>query len=260
MAQLWHYDGASGIRYEPQILADVLGFRLQLADGVGEHHDWADLVPMDDMGGARVFGLSGRRGWRIGFEGEIDPEIARHLPSGQRYGRLIDKIGLWPATGAFVALSAGALFIAVKTPDWLAPMVPMSVEAKLGDAMVGDFGGRICKGPGGQEALDAMVRRIEPNAEGLKVRTVNIAMVNAVALPGGHIFIFRGLLQEAKSPDELAGVIGHEIGHVRNRDVMRGDLFNPFFNSYSLMKESVGLPKRDFRCRLEELIPPSLTN
>ena len=87
--------------------------------------------------------------------------------------------------------------------------------------MVGDFGGRFCNGPGGQEALDALVKRIEPQGRGLQVRVANINMVNAVALPGGTIIVFRGLLQEAKSPDELAGVIGHEIGHVRNRDVMQ---------------------------------------
>ena len=118
-------------------------------------------------------------------------------------------------------LLAVALFIAIKTPDWLAPLVPLSIEQKLGDAMVGDFGGRVCNGPGGQVALDALVSRIEPNRQGLKVRVANIAMVNAVALPGGNIFVFRGLLQESKSPDELAGVIGHEIGHVRNREVMQ---------------------------------------
>ena len=48
----------------------------------------------------------------------------------------------------------------------------------------------------------------------------NIEMVNAVALPGGHIMLFDKLIQEAKSPDELAGVLAHEIGHVRNRDTI----------------------------------------
>jgi predicted Zn-dependent protease len=45
-------------------------------------------------------------------------------------------------------------------------------------------------------------------------------MVNAVALPGGRILIFDGLLKQAQSPDELAGVLAHEIGHVRHRDTM----------------------------------------
>ena len=221
MARVWHYDGGSGVRYQVELLPEGDGFRLALPEGAGNLHHWADLIQMGDRQGERIFGLKGRRGWRIGFEGEVHTDIDRHLPRTKTYGGVIDRIGLWPASGAFVALSAVALFIVVKTPDWLAPMVPVSLEQKLGDAMVGDFGGRVCNGPGGQDALDALVARIEPNPEGLKVRAVNIAMSNAVALPGGNIFVFRGLLQEAKSPDELAGVIGHEIGHVRNRDVMQ---------------------------------------
>jgi len=39
-------------------------------------------------------------------------------------------------------------------------------------------------------------------------------MVNAFALPGGPIFITEGLLRLLKSQAELAGVLGHEIGHV----------------------------------------------
>ncbi len=41
--------------------------------------------------------------------------------------------------------------------------------------------------------------------------------VNAFALPGGQIFITAGLLGRLKSEDQLAGVLGHEIGHVIHR-------------------------------------------
>ena len=41
--------------------------------------------------------------------------------------------------------------------------------------------------------------------------------VNAFALPGGQIFITAGLLGKLKSEDQLAGVLGHEIGHVVHR-------------------------------------------
>ncbi|HAX48958.1 MAG TPA: M48 family metalloprotease [Ignavibacteria bacterium] len=41
--------------------------------------------------------------------------------------------------------------------------------------------------------------------------------VNAFALPGGQIFITYALLKRLKNEDQLAGVLGHEIGHVINR-------------------------------------------
>lgn len=41
--------------------------------------------------------------------------------------------------------------------------------------------------------------------------------INAFALPGGPVFITEGLLRRLKSEDQLAGVLGHETGHVVNR-------------------------------------------
>jgi len=41
--------------------------------------------------------------------------------------------------------------------------------------------------------------------------------VNAFALPGGQIFITAALLRQLKNEDQVAGVLGHEIGHVINR-------------------------------------------
>jgi predicted Zn-dependent protease len=54
----------------------------------------------------------------------------------------------------------------------------------------------------------------------MRIRVVAIPIPNAVALPGGQIAIFDGLVRQAKSPDEIAGVLGHEIGHVEHRHVM----------------------------------------
>jgi predicted Zn-dependent protease len=42
-------------------------------------------------------------------------------------------------------------------------------------------------------------------------------IVNAMALPGGYIYITRGMLERINSEDELAGVLGHEIAHVTAR-------------------------------------------
>src|SRR6188474_2059016 len=41
--------------------------------------------------------------------------------------------------------------------------------------------------------------------------------VNAFAVPGGYIYVNRGLIERAQKMDQLAGVLGHEIGHVVRR-------------------------------------------
>ncbi len=48
-------------------------------------------------------------------------------------------------------------------------------------------------------------------------RIVNSHQVNAFALPGGFIYVNRGLIESTRKVDELAGVLGHEIGHVIQR-------------------------------------------
>lgn len=44
--------------------------------------------------------------------------------------------------------------------------------------------------------------------------TLNSAVLNAFALPGGKVFVTRGLMERMDNEAQLAGVIGHEIGHV----------------------------------------------
>ena len=75
------------------------------------------------------------------------------------------------------------------------------------------------------EALQATVRdlgnemasRSERPALPWSFKLVDDPMVNAFALPGGFIFITRGIMAALNSEAELAGVIGHEIGHVTAR-------------------------------------------
>ena len=50
---------------------------------------------------------------------------------------------------------------------------------------------------------------------------VDMVEPNAFALPGGEVFVSRGLLVLANSEDELSGVLGHEIGHVAARHAAR---------------------------------------
>jgi beta-barrel assembly-enhancing protease len=51
----------------------------------------------------------------------------------------------------------------------------------------------------------------------VKISVINSKIVNAAALPGGRIVIFRGLLEFVENEGELASVLAHEFGHVQSR-------------------------------------------
>src|SRR2546423_4685854 len=50
---------------------------------------------------------------------------------------------------------------------------------------------------------------------------VDAKEVNAFAVPGGFVYVNRGLIERADQMDELAGVLGHEIGHVVRRHTVK---------------------------------------
>ena len=50
---------------------------------------------------------------------------------------------------------------------------------------------------------------------------VDAQEVNAFAVPGGFVYVNRGLIERADQMDELAGVLGHEIGHVLRRHTIK---------------------------------------
>lgn len=77
-----------------------------------------------------------------------------------------------------------------------------------------------------QEELAALLARVRATfADGrsyrLVVRSSQVVGANAFALPGGTIVITDALVALAKSDDELAAVLAHEAGHVRNRHALR---------------------------------------
>lgn len=217
MIEAWLYDGVIATRHIVQVRRD--GDRLII-----EGHDpvpIADLIRRGE-GAKDVFGLKGNHGWRLGFDHPLPPDWTAALPTSQRYGRLIDRVGLIPTVIAGVAVSALVIFGLYRAPDIIAPLIPERWEQAFGDAMVGDLGGRTCTTADGQRVLDRLGSELSLGKRTMRIRIVDIPIPNAVALPGGQIALFDGILKQAKSPDEIAGVLAHEIGHVEHRHVMAG--------------------------------------
>lgn len=219
IAASW-YDGRTAVRHEGQGVwdgADTLVLSSPTAEDVAT---LSELVFAENRGRQAVYRSEARPDFRLILPGELPPGLAHHLPREGKYGGWIDRLGLGKAVAIFAVASAavGALFLTA--PDWLGPRIPASWERNLGEAMIGDFGGRLCHTPAGDAALQKLLDSMDPENEQVRAGIANIDMVNAVALPGGQVLLFDGLVQQAQSPAELAGVLGHEIGHVRERHVM----------------------------------------
>lgn len=104
-----------------------------------------------------------------------------------------------------------------------AKALPVSVDQQIGDLAFKhmDMGGTELRDEVVTAAIEEMVKRLEPHAavKGLKfeVHVVESKEVNAFALPGGKIVVFTGLIKEAESPEQVAGVLGHEMAHATLR-------------------------------------------
>ena len=215
------YDGLTARRREG--LAALAGDSLLLSeeDGTRSTLPLQDLRFVERRGDGPVLTLNDNRGFRLRLLGPLPADLAGRLPSESRYGHWIDGLGLPKAAALFAGISAAALAVVLTLPSWLGPLIPPSWERRAGDAVIGDMGNTLCHTPAGDAALQRLAAAIDPERPLTRVDIANIDMVNAVALPGGHVVVFDGLVQEAESADELAGVVAHEIGHVRERHVMQ---------------------------------------
>lgn len=73
-----------------------------------------------------------------------------------------------------------------------------------------------------QKIVDAMQSQCIHLPYAVKVFVVESKDVNAIALPGGTILMFSGLLEKVRSENELAFILGHELGHFKHKDHLRG--------------------------------------
>ena len=101
--------------------------------------------------------------------------------------------------------------------------VSVSQEDELGDQYAASIASQVTllEDPGARAWLERLGARLTSVADtenrDWHFYLVDDSTVNAFAVPGGHIFVHRGLIERAGSYAELAGVMGHEVAHVTLR-------------------------------------------
>jgi Zn-dependent protease with chaperone function len=155
---------------------------------------------------------------------EVAPGAGFHDPGRRRL-----------RAGATVGAALGLIVLTVVLYVWgipalaavVAARVPVGWEERLGQAAVEQLApaSRRCTDPGRQAKIDGIVARLMAPLPSrpytIRVIVVDDRRVNALAAPGGWVVVFRGLLERAKTAEELAGVLAHEVQHVLRRHATR---------------------------------------
>ncbi len=101
--------------------------------------------------------------------------------------------------------------------------IGLEEEASIGDSYAAEIAAQtpLIRDPEAVEALNrlggALAQRADSTGRRYTFYLVDSPEVNAFAIPGGHIYVNRGLVEAADEQAELAGVLGHEIAHVTER-------------------------------------------
>jgi predicted Zn-dependent protease len=229
-----HYlDGQSPARHPARIRIARTGLQITLTD-TGAELFWpltqvrqtqgvyaGERVRLE-RGGDTPEVLSLREAAFLSALRELAPDTAAafHDPRRRRFRVQLTLVLALATVGLAVALY---LWLIPAGAALAATLVPVPWEAALGEAVLRELAPpeRRCTDPERMRAIDAIMARLLAAAPGqpytFRVAVVNHSMVNALAAPGGAIVIFRGLLERTSTPEELAGVLAHEIQHVLHR-------------------------------------------
>ena len=232
-----YYDGGSAVRRDVTIHLEPDGLRIAESADEREVGRWRyeTLVAVDEVardGLCRIRVGTGHARLNL-TDRTLIAEVTRRAPQLATRDRGWVVLCLrWTAVfGVSMAVLLAAIWLGLpRFADTAARLVPVEWEMSLGRSLVEPLLRQLalidsspttayCVDRRGREVLAALSERLAP-AESpyrFRVHVVSLEMPNAFALPGGQIVLTRGLLRFARSPDEVAGVLAHEMGHVVHR-------------------------------------------
>jgi len=156
----------------------------------------------------------------------VAPELATRFHDPARR-RARAKLTLLAALAVIGITTALYLWGIPAIAGIVASQVPASWEEGLGEAVIEHLAPppKRCTDPTLARAIDeitlTLTRTLPASPYTFRVTVVDNPTVNAIAAPGGFIVLFRGLVEQTQTPEELAGVLAHEVQHIVSRHATR---------------------------------------
>lgn len=229
----YYYDGKTAERHDCEV-AVTPSACLVTVDGKVSEWPWGEVAQTQGTNPGEPVRLERGEEAVIINEGgflkavlELAPAASSRLRAPARAGKNLILVIL----AFLITAGLGAalyLWIIPRASAIAAENVPPSIEDRLGETYAGTLLDAMpeCDSVEAEDAVLEILQRLEeaapPNPYSFRVYIIDNEMVNALAAPGGHIIVFTGLLEATESPEELAGVLAHEMQHVLKKHVTRG--------------------------------------
>ncbi len=142
--------------------------------------------------------------------------------------------------GTILGGTFAAVFIAYFSMEgivgWIADRIPPQVERIIGETYVHLMPGSHSRVESeNQHRIDRiaerLLRNLKNNPYQFEFIVVDDTQINAASLPGGIVLVYSGLIDHAQNDHEIAGVLGHEIGHVTRKHALRAMLHGIGFSN-----------------------------
>jgi Zn-dependent protease with chaperone function len=122
----------------------------------------------------------------------------------------------------YLGIAVFLVALALSSFNWLpyvvAAWIPPSWEEQMGQSGLAQVAqGEVQDGPAYDavhKVWDRVQTGLQPNSYHWNIHVVQSSVVNAFAMPGGTVVVYTGLLKQVETPEELAGILGHESQHV----------------------------------------------
>lgn len=160
---------------------------------------------------------------------DVVAALDRMLVSGAREQRRSGRN--WVVVLAVVCVFLAGTYYSIRTASAAAvDALPTSVDTRLGDQAFAGIKAQntVVEDPVLAAALDQTLARLSTSRSGertgafsYRVHVFDEPSANAFALPGGNLVVHTGLIRAARSAEQVAGVLAHEIAHVERRHGMR---------------------------------------
>ena len=160
------------------------------------------------------------------FRAAAPPELTKHLDETAANVRRVRSRNRTVWALAIVVIGGLGFAVWLSTDllvEWAVDRIPQEWEQRLGQSAYQDFLIQQTVVKEGvpvsavHEISQRLIEHIPKNPYTFEISVVKNDTINAFALPGGYVVVFTGLLEQAKSGEEVAGVLSHEFNHVLER-------------------------------------------